>query len=146
MAVAFSSRHQWREEWGEGEEETEGGEGAAVSSVASAGPRLGGSQLGAAWLRRSPSGGGTGGKKGREEKEVQVGLAWRRLGRERATDCWFNGPLVGRLGLGFRIFFLFFLFFLFHNIFLNNPKIHYNYTKIIYNQNIYFWTNNYYII
>jgi hypothetical protein len=32
------------------------------------------------------------------------------------------------------------------NTYINNLKIHNNYSKIIYKYNIYFWPNNYYII
>jgi hypothetical protein len=42
-----------------------------------------------------------------------------------------NGPAWPRLGLGFP--FLFFYFFSISKYILNNPKIHNNYIKIIYN-------------
>jgi hypothetical protein len=44
-----------------------------------------------------------------------------------------NGPAWPRLGLGLGFSLLFFISFLFQNIFLNNPKIHNNNAKIIYN-------------
>jgi hypothetical protein len=78
---------------------------------------------------------GAEGLRGREKGDfpLAAAAAWKpggqRLSREGRAQL--RGPWWA-LGLGFSFLFLFYLFSNFKNTFLNNPKIHNNYTKIIY--------------
>jgi hypothetical protein len=65
-----------------------------------------------------------------------------RGGEEVGAAGWlgFSGP-KWPTRLGFRPFFFSFLFENINKYIFKNSKNHNNYTKIIYNKNIYFWTN-----
>jgi hypothetical protein len=84
-----------------------------------------------------------------EEREERGGprvgpraIERKRGGGGRLAGWSPNGPNSARVRV-FRICFFIFLFYskILINIFFKNSKNHNNYSKIIYNQDIYFWTN-----